>query len=115
MVHAVTRYVARRLVERERALADDAALGEASALKMMQQEQRARPRWRAIRTFIFGVVVGVAALMALALAQHKLARALARPDAIAYPLSASHDRAAGVDAPRETISQRQAPGAPSIA
>ncbi len=66
IVHAVTRYVARRLVERERALADDAALGHASAQKVMLQERRGA-RWRALRTFIFGIVVGVAALVALAL------------------------------------------------
>ena len=66
IVHDVTRYVARRLVERERALADDAALGHASAQKVMHQERRGA-RWRALRTFIFGIVVGVAALVALAL------------------------------------------------
>ena len=66
ITHAVTRYVARRLVERERALADDAALGHASAQKVMHQERRGA-RWRALRTFIFGIVVGVAALVALAL------------------------------------------------
>ena len=35
MVQAVTRYVARRLIERERALADDAAAGIASAQKII--------------------------------------------------------------------------------
>ncbi len=66
IVHDVTRYVARRLVERERALADDAAMGQASAQKVIQQERRGA-RWRALRTFILGIVVGVAALVALAL------------------------------------------------
>jgi hypothetical protein len=66
MVQAVTRYVARRLVERERALADDVPFGQATALKMVEHEQR-RGRLRAIRTFIYGVILGVAALIALAL------------------------------------------------
>lgn len=65
MVDAVTRYVARRMVERERALADDAPFGEATSLKMIEHEQR-RGRLRAIRTFIYGVVIGVGAIIALA-------------------------------------------------
>jgi hypothetical protein len=66
MVQAVTRYVARRLVERERALADDAAMGQASTQKILQQERRHR-RWAAFLTFIFGVIIGVAALIVLAM------------------------------------------------
>jgi hypothetical protein len=66
MVRAITRYVARRLVERERALADDTPYGMATSLKMVEHEQR-RGRLRAIRTFIYGLIVGVAALFAFAL------------------------------------------------
>lgn len=66
MVQAVTRYVGRRLVERERALADDAPFGRASAMKMIEYEQR-RGRLRAFRTFIYGIVAGVAGLVGLAL------------------------------------------------
>ena len=66
MLHAVTRYVARRLVERERALTDDAPFGQATAQIMVEHEQR-RGRYRAFRTFIYGVILGVAALFALAL------------------------------------------------
>src|SRR6476646_9792481 len=66
MVQAVTRYVARRLVERERALADDTPFGKATAIKMVEHEQR-RGRLRATRTFIYGVIVGVAGLVGLAL------------------------------------------------
>jgi hypothetical protein len=66
MVHAVTRYVARRLVERDRALADDTPFGQGTSQKMVEDEQR-RGRFRALRTFIYGLVVGVAALFALAL------------------------------------------------
>ena len=63
---AVTRYVARRLIERECALADDAASGQASAQNMVEHEQY-RGRLRAIRTFFYGLVIGAAALVALAL------------------------------------------------
>lgn len=66
MVQAVTRYVARRLVERERALADDAAAGVASAQKIIQQERRRRRR-HAIGTFIYGLIAGVVLLFILAL------------------------------------------------
>jgi hypothetical protein len=63
---AVTRYVARRLVERERALTDDAPFGQATAQKMVEYEQR-RSRVRAVRTFVYGVIIGIAALFVLAL------------------------------------------------
>jgi len=66
MAQAVTRYVARRLVERERALADDAAPGQIVAQKILQIE-RNRRRWRAFRTFLYGMILGIAALFALAM------------------------------------------------
>ena len=66
MVQAVTRYVARRLVERERALADDAAGGQATAQKILRLE-RSRNRWRRFRSFIYGLIVGIGALVILAL------------------------------------------------
>ena len=66
IVAAVTRYVARRLIERERALADDAASGLGTAQKMVEHEQY-RGRVRALKTFLFGIVLGAAALVALAL------------------------------------------------
>jgi hypothetical protein len=62
----VTQYVARRLVERERALADDAASGVASAQKMVEHEQH-RGRVRAFRTFICGLFIDAATLVVLAL------------------------------------------------
>jgi hypothetical protein len=65
LVQAVTHYVARRLVERERALADGAARGQVAAQRIVQRERRMR-RWRALRTFVFGLIVGVAALIVLA-------------------------------------------------
>jgi len=64
LVDAITRYVARRLVERERALSDDA--GRSVAQSVLRHE-RHRRRWRAIRTFIYGLIAGVAALFALAI------------------------------------------------
>src|SRR5512136_326681 len=64
LVEAVTRYVARRLVECERALSDDAGRGVAQS---MLRRERYHRRWRAIRTFIFGLLAGVAALFALAM------------------------------------------------
>ena len=66
MVQAATRYVARRLVERERALADDLASGQIVAQKILRLE-RSRRRWRAFRTLIYGVILGIAALFALAM------------------------------------------------
>src|SRR5579875_687084 len=69
VVQAVTRYVARRLIERERALADDVPFGQASAMKALEHERR-RGRLRALRAFIYGILVGIAVLVTLALLQH---------------------------------------------
>ena len=66
LVQAITRYVARRLVERERALAEDTPFGEAIA-RMMAGDKQRRGRLRALRTFIYGAVLAIAALFALAL------------------------------------------------
>lgn len=66
IVSAVTRYVARRLLERERALADDVPFGQAATLKTIEDEQR-RGRLRGLRMFIYGVVVAVAVLFTWAL------------------------------------------------
>lgn len=64
IVKSVTRYVARRLVERERAMADDAGRGVAQAVLRLDRRRR---RWRAIRTFVLGLVVGIVALFVLAM------------------------------------------------
>jgi hypothetical protein len=66
MVRAVTRYVARRLIERERALADDTPFGRATSLKMVEIEQR-RGRLRAVRAFCYGIIIAVVALVTIAL------------------------------------------------
>jgi len=61
---AVTRYVARRLVERERALADDE--GRPVAQTVLRVERRRR-RWHALRVFLLGLIVGIVGLVALVL------------------------------------------------
>ena len=66
IVQAVTRYVARRLVERERALTDDAANGQIVAQKILRIERRRR-RWRAFRTLLYGMILGIAALFVFVL------------------------------------------------
>jgi len=68
IVSAVTHYVARRMVERERALADDAPFGAATAQMMVRDAER-RSRLRALRTFIYGAVLAVIGLFALAMLQ----------------------------------------------
>ena len=65
LAQAVTRYVARRLVERERALGDDAT-SETAMTKRLQQEARNR-HWRGFRSFILGLIAGIGALLVLAL------------------------------------------------
>ncbi len=66
MVDAVTRYLAQRLIERERALAD----GTMPMLRDLQREpklERRRRRWRAVRAFLFGLLAGFATLVAAAI------------------------------------------------
>jgi hypothetical protein len=63
LVQAITHYVARRMLERERALAADDRLSPDPVLEL---QWRRRSRWRAVRAFVFGVVVGVAAVFAAA-------------------------------------------------
>jgi len=64
LAEAIKRYVARRMVERERALTDDAGRDVAQTVL---RHRRRRWRWRAIGAFVLGVIAGVAALVALAL------------------------------------------------
>jgi hypothetical protein len=65
IVEAVTNYVARRLVERERALADDASSNQAIAKRAAELDRRKR-RWSTARTFVLGLIVGIGVLVALA-------------------------------------------------
>ncbi|MGN6463603.1 MAG: hypothetical protein ACTHLY_20695 [Pseudolabrys sp.] len=62
LVEAVTRYVARRLVERERALAEDSAAQPLAA----ESVKPARRRGGAWFAFLLGLLCGVAALFGLA-------------------------------------------------
>jgi hypothetical protein len=66
LVEAVTRYVARRLVERERALADDSTALFADARQEARAERRRR-RWRTMGVFLLGLIMGAAALVAAVL------------------------------------------------
>jgi hypothetical protein len=66
MVDAVTKYLAQRLIERERALAD-ASLPYIRDLRQEARFERRRRRRRAIKAFLFGLFVGFATLIAAAL------------------------------------------------
>lgn len=62
VVEAVTHYIARRLVERERSLAADTRPVTLQDARM----QRRRWRWRTFKAFVFGFVLGVIVLFILA-------------------------------------------------
>ncbi len=66
MVEAVTKYLAQRLIERERALSDSGTpiIGD---LRREAKFERRRRRRRAIRAFLFGLFCGLAALITAAL------------------------------------------------
>lgn len=65
ITEAVTKYIAQRMIERERALVETSApIGD---LRRELELQRRRHRWRPFRAFLFGLAVGVAGLIALAL------------------------------------------------
>ena len=66
MVDAVTKYLAQRLIERERALAD----GSMPLIRDLRYEarfERRRRRRRALKAFLFGLLAGFATLIAAAL------------------------------------------------
>ena len=63
MADAIKRYVARRLVEREHALADDGGRNVAQAVLYYGRRQR----WRAFGMFVVGLFAGIAGLIALAM------------------------------------------------
>lgn len=65
IVEAVTKYVARRLIERERALAED-FIPVLRGNRSEAQFQRRRRRWSAAKAFVLGVCFGVIALFAAA-------------------------------------------------
>jgi len=61
IAQAVTKYVARRIIERERAFAAD----ERPLLQdpVRDARFRRRARWRAFRAFIYGILLGIAAVI----------------------------------------------------
>lgn len=64
IVRAVTTYVARRLVERQRALAEDPDLLARAPAKEVQRYRRRR-RWRTFGIVLLGFVLGIGALFAV--------------------------------------------------
>ena len=66
IVQAVTTYIARRLVERQRALDEDPDYINRVSPKAAARERRRR-RWRAFGVLVLGFVVGVVTLIAAAL------------------------------------------------
>jgi hypothetical protein len=63
IVRAVTTYVARRLIERERALEEDPELIKRIGAREAARERRRR-RWRAFGALLFGFLIGVVTLLA---------------------------------------------------
>ena len=92
IVEAVTKYVARRIVERERALAADERLLLQEPVRDARSRRRAR--WRAFRAFVFGLLLGIAAVVGT------LALLVAQPARLDCQLRcrAELDDAAGVGA-----------------
>lgn len=71
IVDAATKYVARRLVERERALAGQSPAGAESPVDITSE--RRKWRWNAVKTFFFGFVLGVIALLTVVVMMASLA------------------------------------------
>jgi hypothetical protein len=66
IVEVVTKYVAQRLIERERALSEEAPSTTRDPAREARYERRRR-RARAIKAFLFGLIVGLAALITAAM------------------------------------------------
>jgi hypothetical protein len=64
IVEAVTHYVAARIIERERALAEDEGPSHARLYRSLYGTRR-RSRWRTVRVFVFGLFAGGLALFAV--------------------------------------------------
>jgi hypothetical protein len=61
IVEGVTKYVARRIIERERALAADERPLQQDPVR--DARWRRRMRWRAFRAFVYGLLLGIAAVI----------------------------------------------------
>ena len=61
IVEGVTKYVARRIIERERALAADERPLTPDGVR--DKRSRRRMRWRAFRAFVYGLLLGIAAVI----------------------------------------------------
>jgi len=66
IAEAVTKYLAQRLIDRERALSDSGVTGIADPRPAIREERRRRT-WRAVRTFVYGVLAGFGILIVMAL------------------------------------------------
>lgn len=66
IVEAVTKYVAQRMIERERALSETGTPATGDLRREILFRHRRR-RWRSLRMFALGVFAGLAVLVALAL------------------------------------------------
>jgi len=64
IVEAVTHYVAARIIERERALAEDEGPSHARLYRSLHGQRR-RSRWRVVRAFMFGLIACCMALFAV--------------------------------------------------
>ena len=64
IVEAVTHYVAARIIERERALAEDEGPSHARLYRSLYGQRR-RSRWRVVRAFMFGLIACCMALFAV--------------------------------------------------
>jgi hypothetical protein len=67
IVQAVTSYVARRLVERQRALADNPDFAARAAAPKEAAKLHQRRRWRTFGAVLLGFLIGIVALFAVAL------------------------------------------------
>ncbi len=63
MTEAITHYVAARMVERSRALTEDSAT-QAVELRQDVRVAMRRRRWRMVRAFLFGLIIGCVSLFA---------------------------------------------------
>ena len=59
IVEAVTHYVARRIIERERALAEDESPLHDAPVSKRAGQPAAAARWRMLRAFLFGLIAGL--------------------------------------------------------